>query len=43
MPTISSFKSIETKHNVWRGKDSMKKFCGCLIEKIDGCKINPQN
>ena len=43
MSTISSFKSIETKHDVWRGKDSMKKFCGCLIEKFDGCKINAQN
>ena len=26
MPTISSFKSIENKHDVYRGKDCMKKF-----------------
>ena len=30
--TISSFKSIENKHNVYRGKDCMKKFCGSLRE-----------
>ena len=27
MFTISSFKSIENKHNVYRGKDCMKNFC----------------
>ena len=27
MSTISSFKSIENKHDVYRGKDFMKKFC----------------
>ena len=27
MSTISSFRSIENKHNVYRGKDCMKKFC----------------
>ena len=26
MSTISSFKSIENKHDVYRGKDSMKSF-----------------
>ena len=25
--TISSFKSIENKHDIYRGKDCMKKFC----------------
>ena len=27
MSTISSFKSIENKHDVYRAKDYMKKFC----------------
>ena len=27
LSTISSFKSIENKHDVYRGKDCMKKFC----------------
>ena len=27
MPTISPFKSIENKYNVYRGKGCMKKFC----------------
>ena len=30
--TISSFKSIEKKHDVCRGKDCMKKFCKSLRE-----------
>ena len=30
MCTISSFKSIENKHDVYRGKDCMKKFCESL-------------
>ena len=30
MSTISSFKSIENKHDVYRGKDCMKKFCEFL-------------
>ena len=30
--TISSFKSIENKHDVYRGKDCMKKFCESLRE-----------
>ena len=28
--TISSFRSIENKHEVYRGKDCMKKFCEFL-------------
>ena len=32
MSTISSFKSIENKHGVYRGKDCMKKFCEFLRE-----------
>ena len=32
MSTISSFRSIENKHYVYRGKDSMKKFCELLGE-----------
>ena len=27
MPTISSFRSIEKKHDVYRGKNCIKKFC----------------
>ena len=30
MSTISSFKNIENKHDVYRGKDCMKKFCESL-------------
>ena len=30
MSTISSFRSIENKHDVYRGKDCMKKFCESL-------------
>ena len=32
MSTISSFKSIENKHDMYRGKDCMKKFCEFLME-----------
>ena len=32
MSTISSFKTIEYKHDVYRGKDCMKKFCESLRE-----------
>ena len=32
MSTISSFRSIENKHNVYRGKNCMKKFCEFLRE-----------
>ena len=32
MPTISSFRSIENKHDVYRGKDYMKKFFEFLRE-----------
>ena len=30
MPTISLFRSIKNKHDVYRGKDCMKKFFGVL-------------
>ena len=30
MSTISSFRSIENKHDVYRGNNCMKKFCGSL-------------
>ena len=30
MSTVSSFRSIENKHDVYRGKDCMKKFCESL-------------
>ena len=32
MPTICLFRSIENKHDVYRGKDCMKKFCESLTE-----------
>ena len=32
--TIFSFRSIESKHDVYRGKDCMKKFCESLREHI---------
>ena len=32
MSTILSFKSIENKYDVYRGKDCMKKFCQSLRE-----------
>ena len=32
MSAISSLKSIENKHDVYTGKDSMKKFCEYLKE-----------
>ena len=31
MPTISSIKSLEHKHHVYRGKDCLKTFCRSLI------------
>ena len=39
MSTISSPKSIENKHNVYRGKYCMRKFCESLI----GYKMNVIN
>ena len=30
--TISSFRSIESKHDIYRGKDFLKKFCESLRE-----------
>ena len=32
MSTISSFRSIENKHDLCRGRDCMKKFCESLKE-----------
>ena len=32
MSTISSFRSIENKHDIYRGKNYMKKFCESLRE-----------
>ena len=32
MSIISSFKSLENKHDVYRGKDCIKKFCESLRE-----------
>ena len=34
MSTISLFKDIESKHDVYRGKDCMKKFCESLREHV---------
>ena len=33
MSTISSFRTIENKHDVYRGKDCMKKFSEFLREQ----------
>ena len=33
MPSLSSFRSIENRHDVYRGKDSKKKFCESLRER----------
>ena len=33
MSTISSLKSIENKHDIYTGKDCMKKFCEFLREQ----------
>ena len=33
MSTISSFKDIENKHDLYRGKDCMKKFYESLKEQ----------
>ena len=33
MSAISSFRSIENKHDVYIGKDCMKKFCESLRER----------
>ena len=37
MSTISSFRSIENKHDVYRGKDCMKEFCEFL--RVHAIKI----
>ena len=33
MTALSSFRSIETKHDVYRGKHSMKLFCESLRDQ----------
>ena len=33
MHTIASFRSKESKHDVYRGKDCMKKFCEFLRKR----------
>ena len=32
MLTISSFRSVENKHDIYRGKDCIKNFCESLRE-----------
>ena len=34
MPTVSLCKTIESKHDVYRGKDYIKTFCESLGEHI---------
>ena len=34
MSTISTFKDIENKHNVYKGRECMKKNCKTLIEHV---------
>ena len=34
MSTISAFRSMQKKHDVYRGKDCMKKFCESLRERV---------
>ena len=46
MYTISSFRSMENKDDVYRGKDRKKKFCESLREhtmKIINFKGNPNS
>ena len=46
MHTISSFISIENKHDIYRGKDCMKKFCEYFREhamKINNLKKKKMN
>ena len=33
MSTISSYRSIKNRHDVYRGKDCMNKFCKLLREQ----------
>ena len=32
MPAISSFRSIKNKHDIYRGKDCMRRLCESLRE-----------
>ena len=34
MSTISAFRSMQKEHDVYRGKDCMKKFCESLRERV---------
>ena len=47
MPKISSFKNIENKHDVFRGKDCIKKLCESLrkhaVEIINFLKNQASN
>ena len=36
MSAISSFKSIENKHDVYGGKDCMETFCECFERTRNG-------
>ena len=42
MSKISSFKDIENKHDVCRGKDSMKKNCESLRQHVMSRQTNKQ-
>ena len=43
MSAICSFRSTENKHDIYRGKDCMKKFCEILREHVYICKENFKN
>ena len=43
MSTISSFRSIENKHDIYRGKDWMKKFSESLREHAMKIKKRARN
>ena len=32
--TVSSYKNIQNKHDVYRGENFMKKFCECLRKQV---------
>ena len=34
LSTISSFNVMKNKHDIYRGKDSMKKFCETLSKHV---------
>ena len=43
MSITSSFRSIENKHDIYRGKDCMKKFCESLREHAMKIKKRARN